>query len=167
MAGHVSLALLSRRIRTQRRLNHWLTFSFPDRRAPKRSKRPTTPRSPFAEDTNSDASNGVLNLTLEKKPFKNTKYTTPKKTKNLKQILTLEKAQEFDLHVPTYQNIECPPSIRPQKKYCDITGLSASYTDPKSGLRYHNSEIYQFVRTLGVPSIQAYLSSRNAAVVLK
>lgn len=65
------------------------------------------------------------------------------------------------------QNIECPPSILPQKKYCDVTGLEAKYTDPKTGLRYHNAEIYQFIRTLSVPSVQAYLGSRNAAVVLK
>lgn len=55
----------------------------------------------------------------------------------------------------------------PQKKYCDITGLDAKYTDPKTGLRYHNAEIYQFISTLGVPNVQAYLASRNAAVVLK
>ena len=55
----------------------------------------------------------------------------------------------------------------PQKKYCDITGLTSKYTDPKTGLRYHNAEIYQFIRTLSVPNVQAYLASRNAAVVLK
>ncbi|KAI7862020.1 ino eighty subunit 6 [Spinellus fusiger] len=110
---------------------------------------------------------GPLNLALVKKPFKNTHYSVPKKSKNLKQILTMEKAQEFALHVPTYQNIECPPSVMPQKKYCDVTGLDASYTDPKTTLRYHNAEIYQFIRTLGVPNVQTYLGSRNAAVVLK
>jgi len=65
------------------------------------------------------------------------------------------------------QNIESPPSIRPVKKYCDITGLDAKYTDPKTGLRYHNAEVYQFIKSLGVSSVQAYLGSRNAAVVLK
>ncbi|ORZ17931.1 YL1 nuclear protein C-terminal domain-domain-containing protein [Absidia repens] len=135
-------------------------------RAPKRTKKVAIPKSPNVEDS-SDTVVNVLNLTMANKSFKSTKYTTPKKWKNLKQILTMEKAQEYNLNVPTYQNIECPPSIRPQKKYCDITGLSAKYTDPKSGLRYHNTEIYQFIRTLGVPSIQAYLGSRNAAVVLK
>ncbi|KAI8083093.1 YL1 nuclear protein C-terminal domain-containing protein [Halteromyces radiatus] len=131
--------------------------------APKRTKKSTIPKSPSVDDT----SDNVLNLTLEKKPFKSSKYSTPKKWKNLKQILTLEKNQDFSLDIPTYQNIECPPSIRPQKKYCDVTGLEANYTDPKSGLRYHNTEIYQFIRTLGVPNVQAYLGSRNAAVVLK
>lgn len=65
------------------------------------------------------------------------------------------------------ENIECAPSVLPQKKYCDITGLDAKYTDPKTSLRYHNAEIYQFISTLGVPNVQAYLASRNAAVVLK
>ncbi|OAD67183.1 hypothetical protein PHYBLDRAFT_128309, partial [Phycomyces blakesleeanus NRRL 1555(-)] len=100
-------------------------------------------------------------------PFKNPKYSSPKKSKNLKQVLALEKAQELALDIPTYQNIECPPSVLPQKKYCDITGLDAKYTDPKTSLRYHNAEIYQFIRTLGVPNVQTYLASRNAAVVLK
>jgi INO80 complex subunit C len=36
---------------------------------------------------------------------------------------------------------EAPPSLRPSKKYCDITGLEAPYTDPKSRLRYHNADI--------------------------
>lgn len=110
---------------------------------------------------------GPLNLLTAKKPFKNPKYKTVKKNKNLKQILTLERDRQLALDIPTYENIECPPSILPQKKYCDITGLEAKYTDPKTGLRYHSAEIYQFIRTLGVPNVQAYLASRNAAVVLK
>ncbi|WFD36263.1 chromatin-remodeling complex subunit ies6 [Malassezia cuniculi] len=31
--------------------------------------------------------------------------------------------------VPTF---EAPPSLMPRKKYCDITGLKGTYTDPKS-----------------------------------
>ncbi|KAI9308079.1 YL1 nuclear protein C-terminal domain-containing protein [Cunninghamella echinulata] len=135
--------------------------------APKRNRKiASQTQSPSIEE-NSEVSNNIINLNNESKPFKNKKYITPKKWKNLKQVLTLEKNQDLSLDIPTYQNIECPPSIKPQKKYCDITGLSSNYTDPKSGLRYHNAEIYQYVRTLGVPNIQAYLASRNAAVVLK
>ncbi|KAF7722869.1 chromatin-remodeling complex subunit ies6 [Apophysomyces ossiformis] len=114
-----------------------------------------------------ETGSGPLNLLLARKTFKSSHYTTPKKSKNLKQILAMEKTQEYALDVPTYQNIECAPSVLPQKKYCDITGLDAKYTDPKTGLRYHNAELYQFIRTLGVPNVQAYLGSRNAAVVLK
>ncbi|CAO3631646.1 unnamed protein product [Cunninghamella echinulata] len=135
--------------------------------APKRNRKSTSQTQSPSIEENSEVSNNIINLNNESKPFKNKKYITPKKWKNLKQVLTLEKNQDLSLDIPTYQNIECPPSIKPQKKYCDITGLSSSYTDPKSGLRYHNAEIYQYVRTLGVPNIQAYLASRNAAVVLK
>ncbi|PHZ12115.1 uncharacterized protein RHIMIDRAFT_140363 [Rhizopus microsporus ATCC 52813] len=110
---------------------------------------------------------GPFNLLIEKKPFKNNAYKSAKKSKNLKQILAMERERQLALDIPTYENIECPPSVLPQRKYCDITGLDAKYTDPKTGLRYHNAEIYQFIRTLGVPNVQAYLSSRNAAVVLK
>ncbi len=38
----------------------------------------------------------------------------------------------------TYTNIESAPSLAPQKRYCDITGLPAPYNDPKTRLRYHN-----------------------------
>ncbi|KAJ9213636.1 hypothetical protein DTO166G4_4718 [Paecilomyces variotii] len=44
----------------------------------------------------------------------------------------------------TYTNIESAPSLHPshQKHYCDITGLPAPYTDPKTRLRYHDKEIF-------------------------
>src|SRR5581483_2926878 len=85
-----------------------------------------------------------LNLNVVAKPFKNPHYKTPKKFKNLKQIITAEKAQAISLDIPicTYYSlyyfffdlvnylsiyldtsIEAPPSLHPQKKYCDITGL--------------------------------------------
>lgn len=35
------------------------------------------------------------------KPFKSSKYKTPKKSKNLKQILAAEKTQDLDLNIPT------------------------------------------------------------------
>lgn len=41
-----------------------------------------------------------------------------------------------------------PPSLLPPKKYCDITGLEAPYTDPKTTLRYHSKEIYGIINTL-------------------
>lgn len=67
----------------------------------------------------------------------------------------------------TYMGIEAPPSLMPKKKYCDITGLPANYTDPKTGLRYHDKEVFQVVRSLaqGVP--EQYLEARNANTVLK
>ncbi|KAJ5771611.1 YL1 nuclear C-terminal [Penicillium odoratum] len=69
----------------------------------------------------------------------------------------------------TYTNIESAPSLSPanQRHYCDITGLSGPYTDPKTRLRYHNKEIFGVIRTLaqGVP--ESYLEARGAHTVLK
>lgn len=69
----------------------------------------------------------------------------------------------------TYTNIESAPSLSPanQHRYCDITGLPAPYTDPKTRLRYHNREIFGVVRTLGQGVAENYLEARGAHVVLK
>lgn len=40
------------------------------------------------------------------------------------------------------------PSLLPTKKYCDITGLPARYTDPKTKLRYHDLEVFNVIRQL-------------------
>lgn len=69
----------------------------------------------------------------------------------------------------TYTNIESAPSLNPaqQKPYCDITGLPAAYTDPKTRLRYYDKEVFSVIRSLpqGVP--ESYLEARGAQVVLK
>ena len=71
--------------------------------------------------------------------------------------------------VATYTNIESAPSLHPahQKHYCDITGLPAPYTDPKTRLRYHNKEVFEVVRTLPQGVAEKYLEARGAHVVLK
>jgi INO80 complex subunit C len=69
----------------------------------------------------------------------------------------------------TYTNIESAPSLHPahQRHYCDITGLPAPYTDPKTRLRYHNKEVFGVVRSLGQGTAERYLEARGAHVVLK
>src|SRR5579862_1033219 len=47
-----------------------------------------------------------------------------------------------------WSDIDAPPSLLPQKKYCDITGLEGKYTDPKTKLRFHNTEVYAVIQTL-------------------
>lgn len=68
-----------------------------------------------------------------------------------------------------YTSIESAPSLNPSSQwhYCDITGLPAPYTDPKSRLRYHNGEIFNFVRSLGQHPTESYLAARGAHTVLK
>ncbi|KAF9122515.1 chromatin-remodeling complex subunit ies6 [Mortierella sp. 14UC] len=109
----------------------------------------------------------VTNMAHIHKPFKKPGWHASKKTKNLKQIITAEKAKEWKASTPTYWNIEALPSMTPQKKYCDITGLEARYTDPKTRLRYHSTEVYQLIKNQPIGVVQQYLGLRNAAVVLK
>ncbi|KAK7747761.1 hypothetical protein SLS62_008905 [Diatrype stigma] len=67
----------------------------------------------------------------------------------------------------TYTNIESAPSLAHTKRYCDVTGLPAPYLDPKSRLRYHDKEVFAFIRSLpqGIP--EQYLEARGAHTVLK
>ncbi|KAE9968642.1 hypothetical protein EG328_007328 [Venturia inaequalis] len=67
----------------------------------------------------------------------------------------------------TYTNIEAAPSMSPKKKYCDVTGIPTTYTDPKSGLNYYNAEVYKYIRTLPQSTVEQYLSLRGAHTVLK
>ncbi|KAF3007111.1 hypothetical protein G7054_g11541 [Neopestalotiopsis clavispora] len=67
----------------------------------------------------------------------------------------------------TYTNIESAPSLAHTKRYCDVTGLPAPYLDPKSRLRYHNREVFSFIRSLPQGVTEQYLEARGAHTVLK
>ncbi|OLL22626.1 Chromatin-remodeling complex subunit ies6 [Neolecta irregularis DAH-3] len=110
-----------------------------------------------------------IDLTIRHRPFKNPNYKRPtqKRIKTLKQILSSTSRTDFPPDFPTYTNIEAPPSLFPPKKWCDITGLPASYVDPYTKLRYHNKEIFGVVRKMGVSNAQMFLELRGANVILK
>ncbi|KAJ2615991.1 chromatin-remodeling complex subunit ies6 [Coemansia sp. RSA 1285] len=116
-------------------------------------------------------STGISNLYSVSKPFKSAEYKSNRRWKNLKQVIAQEQQQQLGerlpVDFPVYWNIDAPPSLKPQKKYCDITGLPAEYTDPKTNIRYHSAEVYQIVRTLPPGTEQEYLALRNASVTLK
>ncbi|EKX46130.1 hypothetical protein GUITHDRAFT_152532, partial [Guillardia theta CCMP2712] len=57
-----------------------------------------------------------------------------KQSRGLKKIIESEGFDKMSLEVATYSSIEAPPSILPSKKYCDLTGLGARYTDPQTKL---------------------------------
>lgn len=80
-----------------------------------------------------------------------------------------QQAQPAPVSTPsyTYTSIAAAPSFKPKLKYCDLTGLPAPYQDPKTGLRYHNREIYAVLKTLGTGQVQEYLAARGANTVLK
>ncbi|CAK7274068.1 chromatin-remodeling complex subunit ies6 [Sporothrix epigloea] len=91
--------------------------------------------------------------------------------------LVLEKTLDKSLKAPagisgsapsvTYTNVESAPSLVPQRRYCDITGLAAPYTDPKTRLRYHNSEVFGAIRNFQQGVAEQYLELRGAHTVLK
>ncbi|KAG0337680.1 hypothetical protein BG004_007515 [Podila humilis] len=126
-----------------------------------------SPNSSSSSGTMDQPLNGILNMAHVHKSFKRADRSATKKTKNLKQIITLERAKEYKAGAPTYWSIEALPSMTPQKKYCDITGLEARYTDPKTRLRYHSTEVYQLIKNQPIGVVQMHLGLRNAAVVLK
>jgi INO80 complex subunit C len=95
--------------------------------------------------------------------------------KNLS-TLVLEKNSKMAIGVTqvngpaaTYTNIESAPSFHPssQRRYCDITGLPAPYTDPKTRLRYHNKEVFGSIRTMPSNVTEGFLEARGAHTVLK
>jgi INO80 complex subunit C len=93
-----------------------------------------------------------------------------KKFKIVKALLMEEQRRVSALHTdkPTYFSVDAPPSLKPPKHWCDITGLEGIYKSGRhSGLRYHNKEIYEVVRELGPGVDQQYLGLRNANVILR
>merc|ERR1711959_824231 len=103
--------------------------------------------------------------------FKNKSLAAKKKKKRKK--LTLKKildASSFDKQAPgsaNWSNIEVGPSLMPKKKYSDISGLEASYTDPKTKLRYASVEEYKRLKDMPYELVQATLSLRGANVVFR
>ena len=53
------------------------------------------------------------------------------------------------------------------KKYCDFTGFHTSYQDPKTALRYFNTDFYPYVKTIPDGVKDEYLAIRKANVILK
>ncbi|RDB29987.1 Chromatin-remodeling complex subunit ies6 [Hypsizygus marmoreus] len=124
------------------------------------------------------------------RPFKNPNYTknVNRRAKNLKTVLAQEREREraererkrlerlegtsMDIdgeeeEMPTYTSIEAPPSVLPQRHYCDITGLEAPYTDPTTGLRYHNKSVYDVIKGLSASSAKDYLAARGVSSIVK
>mmetsp|Transcript_15989 Transcript_15989/g.54529 ORF Transcript_15989/g.54529 Transcript_15989/m.54529 type:complete len:141 (-) Transcript_15989:2032-2454(-) len=101
-------------------------------------------------------------------PFKlSTQRKWEARPRRLKQLLQAERYEERPVAEPTYVNIEAPPSTYPAKKYCDITGLQAPYTDPGTKLRYANTEAFNRIRELTPEQVQQHLALRRATVVLR
>nr|AAH71494.1 Zgc:86850 [Danio rerio] len=86
--------------------------------------------------------------------------------KNLKQILAAEKALLWKINDPNYCNIDAPPSMKPAKKYSDISGLPANYTDPQTKLRFASTEEFSYIRQLPTDVVTGYLTLRKATCIV-
>lgn len=86
--------------------------------------------------------------------------------KNLKQILALERTLPWKLNDPNYFSIDAPPSLKPTKKYSDISGLPANYTDPQTKLRFTSSEEFSYIRLLPTDVVTGYLALRKATCIV-
>jgi len=96
--------------------------------------------------------------------FKHTNKTANKRRawRPLKHLVSLERSLPFPEDAATYCRIEAPPSFVPAKKYSDISGLPALYTDPHSKLRYSTAEEYKLIQTLPSDIVAGYLALRKA-----
>merc|ERR1712230_336175 len=116
------------------------------------------------------------------RPFKDPAYVrrnANRRNKTVKQITAgererLDKLAKLEADVDAYKReslafttIDAPPSLIPAKRYCDVTGLEAPYTDPKALIRYHNAEIYsEVIKTLSPSVVQAYLAVRRRQAMI-
>ncbi|XP_010146386.1 PREDICTED: INO80 complex subunit C [Eurypyga helias] len=124
-----------------------------------------------------DSSTGSAETTVRPLPFKDPNFVhsgiggaaAGKKNrtwKNLKQILASERALPWQLNDPSYFNIDAPPSFKPAKKYSDISGLPANYTDPQSKLRFSTIEEFAYIRMLPSDVVTGYLALRKATSIV-
>ncbi|KAF6739567.1 INO80 complex subunit C [Oryzias melastigma] len=86
--------------------------------------------------------------------------------KNLKQLLVLERTLPWKFDDPNYYNIDAPPSLKPAKKYSDISGLPANYTDPQTKLRFTSSDEFSYIRLLPSDVVTGYLTLRKATCIV-
>ncbi|MCL4132871.1 UNVERIFIED_CONTAM: hypothetical protein GTU68_008059 [Idotea baltica] len=86
--------------------------------------------------------------------------------KNLKQVLALEKSYIWPLEAVNYSHIEAPPSFTPAKRYSDVSGLPAKYTDPLTKLRYSTTSEYYHVRNLSMDIVNGLLEIRKASSIV-
>jgi len=135
--------------------------------------------SPFnpsiVEDSNFSNISGLEPDKRSEQPsFKNKNFEHSNKIGNkkkawrtLKQILAVEQSLPWPQDAVTYSTIDAPPSFRPAKKYSDISGLAAPYTDPQTKLNYAVAEEFAEIRKLPSDIVQGYLTLRKANTQLQ
>lgn len=82
--------------------------------------------------------------------------------KSLKQIVAAERSLQWTADTALYSSISAPPSFKPAKKYSDLSGLPAPYSDPHTKLRYATAEEYSRIRLLPTDIVSGLLTLRHA-----
>ncbi|XP_011647602.1 INO80 complex subunit C isoform X3 [Pogonomyrmex barbatus] len=99
--------------------------------------------------------------------FRPTSTTGKKRTwRSLKQVLAQERSLPWPMTIKHYSSINAPPSFKPAKKYSDISGLPARYTDPQTKLYYATAEEFATVRSLPMDITAGYLALRGASSIV-
>ena len=104
----------------------------------------------------SELSSGPVEKAAKPLPFKDPNFVhshhggavTGKKNrtwKNLKQILAAESTLPWQLKHPNYFIVGTPSSFKPDKKYSDVSGLLANYTEPQSKLQFSTIEEFSYI----------------------
>ncbi|XP_076439444.1 INO80 complex subunit C-like [Babylonia areolata] len=83
--------------------------------------------------------------------------------KNLKQIISSERSLPWQNTDVSYGLIDGPPSFKPAKKYSDLSGFEAPYTDPQTKLRFSSPEEFNRARTFPSDIVNGYLALRKAS----
>ncbi|XP_011301808.1 INO80 complex subunit C [Fopius arisanus] len=86
--------------------------------------------------------------------------------KSLKQVLAQERTLPWPPEAVHYSSINAPPSFKPAKKYSDISGLPARYTDPQTKLYYATADEFSTVRSLPMDITAGYLALRGASSIV-
>lgn len=110
------------------------------------------------------------NRVIKKVRYKGARLVMNEESRRLTKIQEEEK--EANPNKPpvdrtTYFLIAAPPSLKPIRTYCDLTGLPTNYKSPHNQIRYYDKECYEIVRSMPAGVDQQYLSLRGANVILK
>ncbi|XP_063237476.1 INO80 complex subunit C [Bacillus rossius redtenbacheri] len=121
--------------------------------------------SPTPVDAPDDAKEDKKPVCTFKDPaFQHTSKSNNKKRawRSLKQIIAQERALPWPDSFVHYSSVDALPSFWPAKKYSDISGLPAKYTDPQTKLCYSMAEEFSTVRSLPMDITAGYLALRRA-----
>lgn len=107
---------------------------------------------------------------IKKARYKGARLILNEESRRITQLQEEDKLKNPDkppVERVTYFSIAAPPSLKPIRTYCDVTGLPTNYKSPHNQIRFYDKECYEIVRSMPPGVDQQYLSLRGANVILK